>query len=48
MVPSLGDAIAIVHGDRQGHLRRRWRGRQWRASSRLERGLLRRKIAPPY
>ena len=48
MVPSLGAAIAIVHGDREGHHRGRWRGRRRRASSRLERQLLRRKIAPPY
>ena len=47
MVPSLGAAIAIVHGDREGRRRGRWRGRRRRASSRLERRLLRRKIAPP-
>ena len=49
MVPSLGAAIAIVHGDRdrEGRRRGRWRGRRRRASSRLERRLLRREIAPP-
>ena len=47
MVPSLGAAIAIVHGNREGRHRGRWRGRQRRASSRLERRLLRRKIAAP-
>ena len=45
---TLGAAIAIVHGNREGHRRGRWRRRRWRASSRLVRLLLRREIAPPY
>ena len=48
IVFTLGAAIAIVHGDREGHRRGRWRRRRWRASSRLVRLLLRREIAPPY
>ena len=48
MVPSLGAAIAIGHGVREGRHRGRWRGHRRRASRRLERRLLRREIAPPY
>ena len=48
IVFTLGAAITIVHGDREGHRRGRWRRRRWRASSRLVRLLLRREIAPSY
>ena len=48
MVPGLGAAVAIVHGDREGHHRGRWRARRRRASSRLVRRLLRHEIAPLY
>ena len=47
MVTSLGAAVAIVHGDREGHPRGRSRRRRRRALSRLVRWLLRREIAPP-
>ena len=48
IVLTLGAAIAIVHGDREGHRRGQWRRRRWRASSRLVSWLLRREIAPSY
>ena len=47
-VSSLGAAVAIVHGDREGHPRGRLRRRRRRASSRLVRRLLRREIATSY
>ena len=48
IVFTLVAAIAIVHGDREGHRRGQWQCRRWRASSRLVRLLLHREIAPPH
>ena len=48
IVFTLGAAVAIVHGDREGHRRGQWRRRRWHVLSRLVRWLQCREIAPPY